>query len=204
MNRFVLVNIISVSRIAIAPVFLFLYVDKDAVLQIWSIVPLMLIFSSDVLDGFLARRWKVTSKVGYLADGLGDRASYVSMFLAIGMQFKIPLVLIYLAIVRDIILYASRAMCPQWYELAPKTRFATKFYAGSARIVILCCCGCHYGHLFGLIDGFHYHQISDSPFPTLLVALFVLLAYVLLFQMSWQYRLLFPHEFQDDRQNDGQ
>ena len=59
-------NVLSVLRILLAPAML--YVDSS-----WRAPFLMIAIASDFFDGFLARRWAVTSKFGTIVDPIGDK-----------------------------------------------------------------------------------------------------------------------------------
>jgi len=63
-------NAITVGRLALLPAFAWLVVrgDRDA-----AIGTLAVIAGSDVLDGYLARRWNVTGRLGAILDPAADK-----------------------------------------------------------------------------------------------------------------------------------
>jgi phosphatidylglycerophosphate synthase len=135
--RFKLVNGLSVSRVCIAGIFLYLYLDSDADLRRLSFIILAGSVATDILDGVLARSWGVTSKLGYVLDGVGDRASYIAVFFAISYRDGFPIVLSYAFIVRDVLLYAARSVYSEWWRQAEAQRLLSKSYALVIRIVML-------------------------------------------------------------------
>ena len=67
-------NILSALRIVIAPFLLFLawFGHKNP-----FIILLIISLLSDAVDGFIARKFKVTSQTGAKLDSLGDMATYL-------------------------------------------------------------------------------------------------------------------------------
>lgn len=77
--KYSLVNILTVFRILIAPVLLILLFKEMAAFK-WL---LLSAFITDALDGFLARRWKVTTKLGARLDSLADDILFVVSLIAV-------------------------------------------------------------------------------------------------------------------------
>lgn len=68
-----IVNILTLYRIIASPIILFLlYIDSPACKWL-----LLSAFITDVLDGFFARYWKVTSKLGAMLDSLADDILFI-------------------------------------------------------------------------------------------------------------------------------
>lgn len=66
-------NAITVARVLLVPVFVVLaYGDSDAAV-IGSLVVFGIASLSDFVDGYLARRWEITSPFGEWADPLADK-----------------------------------------------------------------------------------------------------------------------------------
>lgn len=60
--------------------------------------------ASDLVDGFLARRFGWTSRLGSILDPLADKALVVGALLVLGWRGELPLWLVSLAIGRDLML----------------------------------------------------------------------------------------------------
>ncbi len=56
----------------------------------WVLVVLALVFGSDVLDGWLARRWKLTSLVGKVLDHAVDKFVIISLVLLLALTRDMP------------------------------------------------------------------------------------------------------------------
>ena len=66
-------NIISILRICLVPVFIVVYFTFDGEIKYWAIVVYAIAGISDLLDGYLARKFDAVSKMGKLLDPLGDK-----------------------------------------------------------------------------------------------------------------------------------
>jgi cardiolipin synthase (CMP-forming) len=62
---------------------------------------------SDGVDGFLAKRFKMTSELGALLDPLADKALIVSIYIALGIAGALPLFLVILVVSRDIMIISA-------------------------------------------------------------------------------------------------
>lgn len=71
-------NLISSIRILIAPLMLYLALQK---MEFWFLAALLFSGFTDVLDGFLARKLKQVTRLGSHLDSWGDFAIYSSMAL---------------------------------------------------------------------------------------------------------------------------
>ena len=62
---------------------------------------------SDAVDGFLAKRFNMTSELGALLDPLADKALIVSIYVALGIAGALPISLVILVVSRDIMIIAG-------------------------------------------------------------------------------------------------
>ncbi len=94
-------NIITLGRILLVPV------------VVWAIgagqmriafVLFVVAGISDAIDGYLAKRFNMTSEIGALLDPLADKALLVSIYVALGIGGAIPRWLVILVVSRDIMI----------------------------------------------------------------------------------------------------
>ena len=62
---------------------------------------------SDAVDGFLAKRFNMTSELGALLDPLADKALLVSIYIALGIWGAIPRWIVILVVSRDIMIVGA-------------------------------------------------------------------------------------------------
>ena len=100
-------NLISTLRILLVPPVVWSMLD-----QRWSLaLPLFLVAGlSDGLDGFLARRYHWTSRLGAILDPIGDKLLMVSSYLVLGWQGALPWWLVGLVILRDLVIMSGTVL----------------------------------------------------------------------------------------------
>ena len=94
-------NIITVFRFLLVPPLVLVLLQEQFGLA-------LLIFGiagfSDGLDGYLAKRFNWTSRLGALMDPLADKLLLVSSFMTLGWLQRIPLWLVGVVILRDLVI----------------------------------------------------------------------------------------------------
>lgn len=96
-------NLLSVLRLALLPVFLWLVLGPEA--DGWAAAVLVFMGVSDYLDGWIARRWHQTSPLGMILDPLADRLYILATVVGLGMRDIIPLWLAIALPARDVFLW---------------------------------------------------------------------------------------------------
>ncbi len=81
-------NIITCIRIALIPVFAVLYLTKQ---YITAIIVLALVILSDLVDGYIARKYNLQSRTGELLDPLADKLALVTVCLCLFIKKLVPL-----------------------------------------------------------------------------------------------------------------
>lgn len=94
-------NLITVLRLLLVPAVVL------AMLQArweWAFAAFVVAGVSDGVDGFIARRFKLVSRLGAYLDPLADKALLVSVFVMLGIIGELPLWLVILAVSRDVLI----------------------------------------------------------------------------------------------------
>ena len=92
-------NVLSALRLVGVPVFLWLLFTHQ---DIWAFVVLALSGLTDYLDGKIARRFNLVSRVGQLLDPLADRLYVLTTLVALTIRDIIPLWLLIVLVGRDL------------------------------------------------------------------------------------------------------
>ena len=111
-------NALTLVRLALIPVFVALVLSPDAG-HSW---PAAIVFGvaaiTDQVDGFLARRWRVESQFGKVADPLADRLMIDAAVILLWHAGRLPWVALVVP-ARDLVLVAGyRLVVDRGYELA--------------------------------------------------------------------------------------
>jgi CDP-diacylglycerol--glycerol-3-phosphate 3-phosphatidyltransferase len=106
-------NALTLARLALIPVFVALMIDAGDSPS-W---PAGIVFGvagvTDQIDGFLARRWRVESRFGKIADPLADRLMIDAAVILLVAYGRLPWVGLVVIGVRDLLLLVG------WRVLAP-------------------------------------------------------------------------------------
>ena len=97
-------NIISIFRICLVPVFIVVYFSADRDAKLYPALIYALASFSDFLDGFLARRFKASSKLGKILDPLGDKMMTVSVMVCITIDGIIVFWAVLIVVVKEILM----------------------------------------------------------------------------------------------------
>ena len=94
-------NLITLGRIFLVPVVVWAIASNT----MWFAFVLFLVAGvSDAVDGFLAKRFRMTTELGAYLDPLADKALIVSIYLTLGINGDIPRWLVILVVSRDILI----------------------------------------------------------------------------------------------------
>ncbi len=94
-------NLLSVARLALVPVFLWLLLNGDDVL---ALVVLAVATFTDLLDGYIARRFDQITRLGQLLDPAADRLFMLACLLGLAAREILPWWLALLIVARDVFL----------------------------------------------------------------------------------------------------
>ncbi len=94
-------NIISLGRLLSVPVAVYLILQAHFTAAFWLFVVAGL---SDAADGFIAKKWGLTSALGAYLDPIADKVLLVAVYLALGSAGHVPSWLVILVVSRDLII----------------------------------------------------------------------------------------------------
>ena len=97
-------NIITLGRIILVPFIVWAIVSSQMEIAFAIFV---IAGVSDAVDGFLAKRFGMTSELGAYLDPLADKALIVSIYLTLGIKDLIPGWLVILVVSRDIMIVGA-------------------------------------------------------------------------------------------------
>ena len=96
---FTIPNLLSLVRILLLPVFIWLYsVRKD---YRAAFVVLLISGITDLLDGFIARRFHMISVLGKMLDPIADKLTQAAVLLSLGSRFPLLFVLAGLFVLKE-------------------------------------------------------------------------------------------------------
>ena len=97
-------NIITLGRIMLVPIIVWAIVSSqmEVAFGVFLIAGI-----SDAVDGFLAKRFGMSTELGAYLDPLADKAMLVSIYVALGITDAVPRWLVILVVSRDIMIVSA-------------------------------------------------------------------------------------------------
>jgi cardiolipin synthase (CMP-forming) len=97
-------NLITLGRILLVPVVVWAITAGEMRI---AFVLFLAAGISDAVDGFLAKRFGMTTELGAYLDPLADKAMLVSIYIALGITEAVPRWLVILVVSRDIMIVSA-------------------------------------------------------------------------------------------------
>jgi cardiolipin synthase len=97
-------NLITLGRIILVPIVVWAITSGEMRAAFFLFVAAGI---SDAVDGFLAKRFHMTSELGALIDPLADKALIVSIYVALSIAGALPIPLVILVVSRDIMIVSG-------------------------------------------------------------------------------------------------
>ncbi|MBX9864753.1 MAG: CDP-alcohol phosphatidyltransferase family protein [Hyphomicrobium sp.] len=94
-------NVITLGRVILVPIVFWLLVSGQTQLAFFAFV---LAGVSDAVDGFIAKRFGLSTELGAYLDPLADKLLIVSIFVALGVRGALPSWLVIAVVSRDILI----------------------------------------------------------------------------------------------------
>jgi cardiolipin synthase len=94
-------NSLTILRILCTPIIIWMIAKNQFISAFWVFFA---VSATDWLDGYLARRWQVTSRLGQILDPLADKFLLISLYLFLGLWGFVPLWLTILVLLRDFLI----------------------------------------------------------------------------------------------------
>lgn len=97
-------NILSIFRICLTPVFIVTYFLDGLDTRKYALLVYALASFTDFLDGFLARRFQASSKLGKFLDPFADKLMTVSALVCITIDGLIPVWAVIVTVVKEVMM----------------------------------------------------------------------------------------------------
>jgi cardiolipin synthase len=96
-------NVLSMLRLALIPVFVWVALDLEDDVLAFAILAASAV--TDWLDGLIARRFSMISRVGQLLDPIADRLFVLSTMVVLALREIVPWWLVALLLLRDVVMF---------------------------------------------------------------------------------------------------
>ena len=103
-------NILSSIRICLVPVFAVTYFYEGESIKIYAALVYALASFTDFLDGFIARKYNITSNLGKILDPLGDKLMTLTALMCITIDGVIPVWAVVAVLAKELVMVLGGAV----------------------------------------------------------------------------------------------
>ena len=130
-------NILSFFRLCLIPLIVWLYVVKDDSV----LTGFMVLFSSftDIVDGYIARRFNMISDVGKVLDPIADKATQGVVVLLLALKFPLLWIVVALIIIKELFMGITGYMIVKKCDIV----LAAEWYGKMSTVVIVAAIALH-------------------------------------------------------------
>lgn len=97
-------NILTMSRFALIPFIIFFIITDNYIL---AFIFLTISGITDILDGYIARKYNFITNFGKLIDPLADKSTQVAILATLALKNIIPLWILFIVFVKEILMIAG-------------------------------------------------------------------------------------------------
>ncbi len=101
-------NILTVFRILLIPLFLWLYLDKSFFHNIIAILVFLIASITDYVDGYFARKYKIETTFGKILDPIADKLLVLASLYCISVNFKLFWIVLIIVLIRELTITVIR------------------------------------------------------------------------------------------------
>lgn len=99
---FTVPNILSIVRLLMIPIIVWLYCGKRE----YGIATVVILLSgaTDIVDGFIARKFNMVSDLGKILDPIADKVTQIAVIICLTFKYKLMLAIVVLFAVKEMIM----------------------------------------------------------------------------------------------------
>jgi len=151
-------NILSVSRIILSPLVIFLYFYNSIITAILGLIFLIILEITDALDGMIARKLNLVSDLGKVLDPFADTVFHITMFTIFLYEGSMPIWMFIISLYRDMFSMFIRILGGlRGFAVAAKFSGKLKTASRAASVIIIF-----------LIKVLKFTSIDFLPFDTII------------------------------------
>ncbi len=172
---FYIPNLISMSRFILLGITVYFLLNDN---YIMTCIFIVLIWFSDLLDGYLARSRNQITEFGKIIDPLADKVSVISLVIILLIKGIIPMWYVIIMVLRDVIILVGGLYLSSKKNIVLQSNWAGKiavFSIGAAILSAIFANGAKFGQ-FG--SYFSYHSEITELLYTVLLFLSVVLSII--------------------------
>ncbi len=110
-------NILSTFRLALVPVFIIVFLVDYPKNVLWALFVFLLAGATDVVDGYIARKYKCISALGKILDPLADKLMQIAVLVCLCIKGVISIWLPIIIVTKEIAIMVCGAIIIRWKKV---------------------------------------------------------------------------------------
>ncbi len=125
---FTIPNMLSIVRLLLIPLIVYLYVFKKDNLIAAAVVVISTL--TDIVDGFIARRFNMITDFGKFIDPVADKATQLTVFICLMTEFKLMILPFVVLLVKELSAFLLRLVVYKETEIVDSAKWHGKASTG--------------------------------------------------------------------------
>lgn len=131
-------NILTVIRFCLIPVFVYVFYNPDIHNNVlWGIVVFIVAGATDLLDGYIARKYNLITKWGKLMDPLADKLMLITVLISLYVKGIIPAPVILIVFVKELLMIVGAAFLYKNRNIVVEANFFGKAATASFYVAVI-------------------------------------------------------------------
>jgi cardiolipin synthase (CMP-forming) len=94
-------NYLTVFRLVLVPVFVVVFFSDISNNSLWAFGVYALASVTDVLDGYIARKYQLITEIGIVLDPLADKVMLITAVICLYIDHRIPLIAVVVIVIKE-------------------------------------------------------------------------------------------------------
>lgn len=116
-------NMLTTFRILLIPVFILIFFSNSPSALIYSLVIFLLAGATDILDGYIARKYNQVTKYGVVLDPLADKLMLLTVLFCLSLKTLIPSWIFIIVAIKEISMIVSGILLYKKDTIIPSNIF---------------------------------------------------------------------------------
>lgn len=116
-------NMLTIFRLILIPVYIFIFFSDITNSFLYSVTIFLLAGFTDILDGYLARKYKLVTKVGIALDPLADKLMLITVLASLVIKFYSPIWILVIVTSKEIFMICCGILLYKSGTVIPSNRF---------------------------------------------------------------------------------
>ena len=131
-------NLLSVSRIVLSPLIIFLYFNNSIIASVFALIFLIMLEITDALDGAIARKLNLVSDLGKILDPFADTVFHITMFTIFLYDGNMPIWMYIISLYRDMFSMFIRILSGlKGFAVAAKFSGKLKTFSRATAVILI-------------------------------------------------------------------